>query len=184
MAQVVKKDISILDCTDRKFDMNTSLYIYELEDRTVDKKIIWEKEWNVKNNCYKYYATYKNQVGLKVKLELLADRRDGIELEVNYTNHGKLVKYLLLTEWDYQAELEDLLEATEVYCKGTYSSKEVLVNPYYNRKTYTNENKKKEPEYTVTKVRNSRGIKADRLLQNVEFSYNCETLGEIKYKVK
>ena len=182
MAQVVKKDISILDCTDRKFDMNTSLYIYELEDRTVCKTIVWEKEWNSKNDCYKYYATYKNQVGMKVKLELLADRRDGIELEVNYTNHGRLIKFLLLTEWDYQAELEDLLEAVEVYCKGVYSSKkEELTNPYYNRKTTT---KKKEPAYTVTKVRNSRGLKADRLLKNVEFSYNCEILGEIKYKVK
>lgn len=178
MIKTEKRDISILDCIDRKSDMTTSLYIYELEDRTINNKIEWAKEWNGKSHCYKYYATYVNQVGMKVKLELLGDRMNGIELEAYYHNHGKMIKHLFLTEFDYQNELEDLLEVAEMYCRG-YGNYEKYTNPYYNRsknidKYYSTESYTP----TVTKVRNSRGLKADRLLKDVEFSYNCQILGD------
>ena len=178
MAKEVKKDISILDCIDRKHDMTTSLYIYELEDRTIDKKIQWDREWNPKHHCYLYYANYVNQNGIRVRLELLADRFNGIELEASYSNHGRLIKHLLLTEFDYQNELEDLVEVAEIYCRG-YGHYEKFTNPYYNRKKNIDSYySTKSYTPTVTKVRNSRGLKADRLLKDVEFSYNCQILGD------
>lgn len=175
-----KKDISILECNDyNRYDMQTSLYIYEIEDRTVCKKIKWAKEWDVKKLCYKYYATYVNKNGMKVSLELLNDNKEGIELYAKYINHGKLIKTLFLTEWTYGNELEDLAEAVAIHTKNNYvyDNNDRLTNPYYNRK-YCDYKPKTYEKPVVTKVRNSRGLKADRLLENVEFSYNCQILGE------
>ena len=39
------KDISILECNDYKeYDINTSLYLYEIESKTIDDVINWKRK--------------------------------------------------------------------------------------------------------------------------------------------
>lgn len=178
-----KKPISILDCSDNyKHDINTVLYIYELEEKTLDNKIKWEREWNNKRLSYNYYGTYTNKNGIKVKLEVLDDYQEGIELTCSYSNHGKLIKTLFLTEWVYSDELSDLMSAINNYWNYTHGDKNKYTDPYYNRRSsrallpYYNDNYKNKS--TPKKVKNERGKKADRLLENVAFEYNCQILGK------
>lgn len=190
------KNISILDCTDfYKHDINTSLYIYELEEKTLDYKIKWQREWNSKRNAYNYYATYTNSFGIKVKLEVLDDYNEGIELSASYSNHGKLIKTLFLTQWVYNEELDDLMntikKSWDYYNnseKDYYMNR--FTNPYYNKKYksnsvsraivpyYNNYNNDNDKQTKSKRVKTKRGKKAEELLLNVQFEYNCQILGE------
>ena len=189
MSKKVEKNISIMDCTDSyKHDINTSLYIYELEEKTLDYKIKWSREWNDKRKAYNYYATYCNVHGVKVKLEILDDYTEGVELSANYSNHGKLVKTLFLTEWTYPDELTDLISTIRKsynYYNDSDSKyyNDRFTNPYWNKsynKTsraivpYYNDNRQSTPK----RVQTERGKKAEKLLLNVQFEYSWQILGE------
>jgi len=92
MAQYVKpkaKDISITKCIDNKWDMQSSLYMAELEEKTLEKKIRWNKDWDVDSGKEKYLALYKNDNGMKVILNVRESYEDGITLDVLYTNGEK-----------------------------------------------------------------------------------------------
>ena len=63
MAQFVKpkvKNISITQCIDNKWDIQSSLYISELEEKTLEKKIRWNKDWDTDSGQEKYLALYKS----------------------------------------------------------------------------------------------------------------------------
>ena len=176
-------EISIKDCIDLpKFDMTTSLYLCELNAATLDYKINWNREWHNGKVCYMYYGIYTNSKGVKVRLKLYDDFHDKMSLHIEYSNHGKLIKKLVLSETYYEDEFIDLVYSIEKYKEyvdlysGKKDNKNKLTNPYYDR-VY---NQKEETKsYTVTKVKNQRGIKAEKLLKNVEFEWNMEILGEI-----
>ena len=183
------KDISILECNDYKeYDINTSLYLYEIESKTIDDVINWKRKWDGKSLCFSYYGIYTNSKGVKVILELLDEEDFGISLECNYSNHNKLIKNLYVTDINYSAELKDLLIAVKNYIKlqeKDYIDNDYLTNPYYNRKNnyivpYRNDNYKKS-DLIATKVQTSRGKKAEKLLKNVAFESNFQILGEITY---
>lgn len=183
------KDISILECNDYKeYDMNTSLYLYEIESKTIDDVIDWKRKWNGNSLCFSYYGIYTNSKGVKVILELLDEEDFGISLECNYSNHNKSIKNLYVTDMNYSAELTDLLIAVKNYIKlqeKDYINNDYLTNPYYNRKNnyivpYRNDNYKKS-NLIATKVQTSRGKKAEKLLENVTFESNFQILGEITY---
>ena len=183
------KDISILECNDYKeYDMNTSLYLYEIESKTIDDVIDWKRKWNGNSLCFSYYGIYTNSKGIKVILELLDEEDFGISLECNYSNHNKSIKNLYVTDMNYSAELTDLLIAVKNYIKlqeKDYINNDYLTNPYYNRKNnyivpYRNDNYKKS-NLIATKVQTSRGKKAEKLLENVTFESNFQILGEITY---
>lgn len=183
------KDISILECNDYKeYDINTALYLYEIESKTIDDVINWKRKWDGKSLCFSYYGIYTNSKGVKVILELLDEEDFGISLECNYSNHNKLIKNLYVTDINYSAELKDLLIAVKNYIKlqeKDYIDNDYLTNPYYNRKNnyivpYRNDNYKKS-DLIATKVQTSRGKKAEKLLENVAFESNFQILGEITY---
>lgn len=177
-----KKEISILDCNDfKKYDMNISLYIYELEIKTIKNKINWIRKWNFETRCFSYCATYTNSFGVKVQLDLLDNEDLGTSLYCAYYNHKKLIKSLYASDYNYSENLNDLLVAVQDYIKLKYN-KEYLTNPYYNTNKYLvpyhNDN---SSNYVETKVKNQRGKKADKLLENVQFETNFQILGEIAY---
>lgn len=181
MAQFVKpkvKNISITQCIDNKWDMQSSLYISELEEKTLEKKIRWNKDWDTDSGQEKYLALYKNDNGMKVILNVRESYDDGITLDVLYVNGQKRVQRFF-DEWTYETELKDLytaiLDSRGDYKANlpakpkTYDNISKLVNPYYNK---TNETPIKK------RVLTARGKKNEKILNKIHWEYNCEILGE------
>lgn len=186
MAQYVKpadRVTSLTKCVDTKWDITSSLYISEIERETRLKNIRWTRDLDVPANGdlqYKYFSLYRNKNGMKVILDLRETLSEGIELNCLYVNGDKRVSKVF-DEWSYPDELQDLMGAVEekrtdipneakVYGPKKYDNISKLTDPYYNsynRKTYTEE-----------KVLNSRGRKAKKLLENLDWEYNCQILGE------
>lgn len=181
MAQYVKPAdtvISMTKCIDNKWDMTSSLYISELERETRRKNIKWTRDHDVSGDTqYKFFASYKNKNGMKVILNLEETLTEGIELHCYYHNNGHRVTKTF-DEWCYLDEVQDLFNAIKaqrkdipneekIYGPKTYDNISKLTDPYYNKTTYTE-----------TKVLNSRGKKAKKLLENLQWEYNCQILGE------
>ena len=186
MAQFVKqfKPISLSKCVDSKWDLTSSMYLAELTRNTESGVIRWTRDHGVSGDTqYRYFGIYKNANGLRVILEVSDTLSEGIELLCSYNNHGKSVRKLF-DEWSYPDELQDLYNeiqskrgdnkigpSTEYQNKAkTYDNISKLTNPYYNKSVNDNHSSKK--------ILNTRGKKAIKLLENVEWQHNWQILGE------
>lgn len=149
--------IKLKECVTNKWDVTTSLYISELISATRNGKLKWSYD-EEDIYCQTLIATYVNKHGMKVNCELTMDY--GV-LTLNYNNKNKrIVKYI--SELNYEQELIELIKAID--------DNLAWYNPF---------TKPVEPvKPIVTRVKTARGIKAEKLLKDVEYDYNIEILGE------
>ena len=161
------------------WNINTSMIFTEIESDTIQKRIKWynEKDNLVKYEIANYYAVYKTDDGKHFSLVLSNDEFEGWFLRITEYKNGKAIITKELDEWYYGKEMKDLLVAVE-HQLGLKNRPFTITEtcPWYPKAK-----EKGQPKTTWSegkKVLTARGRKAEQKLENVNFDYEMEILGE------